>query len=211
MRRLLRARRWFLTDPEGSFRQYQLRRHRRYTLGDVSQFTTPDEGGGTPILPIGPMPWDDVEDYSVGVVADDSLFGGENGPVFEWTSYYRLNTDYFGVNIQDDAESYTAGNNINGLNGGQVYGSPTFRWTAAFTTHDGYFGVVAHDDAEDYTNGQDLSGLNGGTGIRAGAYVSIEGYFGIRAFDNAEDYTATDPINGLNGGTGIWDGAFVAR
>lgn len=66
------------------------------------------------------------------------------------------------VLAEDDFESYTAGNELGGLNGGT-------NWSAAYLSRSAP--VPADDDFESYTPTADLDGLNGGTTWN-GAYVS---------------------------------------
>lgn len=201
MRQLVRGRRWFLDAPQGAFRQYQFRRRRRYTVGD---FTTFDGGGETPPIPTGPFPWDDVEDYTDQVVVSNTLNLGENGPIFSWTTPYDGGDSALGVHPFDNAESYSNGASVTGLNGGS-------QWNGAWVADVAYFGVAARDTVESYGSGVNVDGLNGGEGIWNGAYVVDVSYVGIMATDNAESYSASGTVAGLNGGTGFWNGVWVVH
>lgn len=102
--------------------------------------------------------------------------------------------------IIDDFEEYTAGDSLDGLNGGTG-------WGAAWDSHDGAAGLLSMETFEEYADGG-LNGENGGLGWSA-AWVSRDSFTGLLASEDFESY-ALGGLNGENGGTG-WNGAWVSR
>jgi len=101
----------------------------------------------------------------------------------------------------DNAESYTDGAALNGLNGGSGF-------AGAYVDRAAITGIQQYDDVESYTDGAALDGLNGAGW--PGAYVDRVNFTGVKALDTFESYSDGASLNGLNGGSG-WGGAFVDR
>lgn len=98
---------------------------------------------------------------------------------------------------EDDFDAYSAGVDLNTLNGGTG-------WNAAYVARGEDYPPT--DEFDSYANGADLGGLNGGSSW-AGAYVSrsVES-----ALDNFDSYADTADLNGLNGGDN-WNAGYVSH
>lgn len=69
-----------------------------------------------------------------------------------------------GTLVTDNAQSYSDGAGVNGLNGGTG-------WAGAWSSRIGNLGIIATDDAQTYSDGVSVDGLSGGDGW-AGNWVS---------------------------------------